>query len=189
MKRYLIPVTFFLAAIMSGCGGGGGGSSAPASKAVTTVYLFGNMTTSAWVATVDTSFKLPNGVLANVSTASGVTSGNLPLYSASFVPSGPVVLPASNFSGTYNTSTGLVRVSMINNGGLNVRMNSVGNGIEIGKIIFKLPTAGSTPTLPSTWVVPNPTDSSEYLKIGQDTPSHDTSYVPNCKLNFVTTFQ
>lgn len=173
MKKYIMmAITCCMSALtLAGCGGGGGGSTSP-SGVVTTVYLYGNMSTNGTynnystvyrISTVDTSFTVPSGVMVNYSSAPNATSGlcatralatpgQCILRDGVIVPSGPVSLAVSDFNGsTYNIASRVFSLSAVNTSRLNLRSSTTANsgmGEEIARINFRLEVPGVVPTLP-----------------------------------------
>lgn len=178
-------ICFFSALTLAGCGGGGGGGGGGSvSKATTKVYLFGNITSASnVVATVKTTLNIPSGVLINYSSAPGATSGLCILRKGAIVPSGPVLVSASDFSGsTYDLTSRILTLNLANFSRVALKSGASGNGKEIATINFTLATPGSTPSA-------MPLQDS-LAEIGQEVLStHDTSYPPGSVTNFVTTFE
>ena len=189
MKRYILTAVtgLFSVLALAGCGGGGGGGSSPATKAVTKVYLFGNITSAdKIVATVQTTMNVPSGVMLNYSSVPGATSGLCTLRKGVVVPSGPVQVSPSDFSAsTYDIAGRVLTVRMVNNGRLPLKSSSTdngGKGTEIAMINFSLATPGGTPSMmPEEDLVP--TVSQEALLV------HDVTLSPGCKISFATTYQ
>ncbi len=171
---------------VNGCGGGGGGSPAPpaTSKAVTKAYLFGTMSSGSIIATVQTSMIVPSGVLANYTSPAGATSGTYPLRSAALAPSGSVLVPAGDLTGTYDIASRRLTINLVNaTSRVALQSSSTGSGAEIATIYFNLATPGSSPVLPTVDLA---------ATIGQDrqpatVPS--VGYLTGGKVNFTTTFQ
>jgi hypothetical protein len=157
MRKYAAAALTILTALsLSGCGSGGGGSSSPPTKAVAAVYLFGNMSTNSKVAAIQSTFVVPTGILVNYSSPAppGYLANTYPLRSGTIVPSGPVALTAAEITGSYNTASGKITISMVNQNGLDMRSSSIGPGTEIASIIYNLPAPGVIPVLPEPWEDP-----------------------------------
>jgi hypothetical protein len=190
MKKYLLAavISGVASIFLSGCGGGGGGSSTPApaakSKAVTKAYLFGAMSSSSIIATVQTSMVVPSGVLVNYTSASGATSGVFPLKSGVLVPSGTVKVAANDLSGTFDTASRKLAITMVNaTTRASLQSSATGSGTEFATINFTLATPGTTPALPTS----DPTAVISQDRQSSGAPS--VGYLSGCILNFTTTFQ
>jgi len=196
MKKYICAtmIGVYSALALAGCGGGGGGGGGGAvTKAITKVYLFGNITSSGKVvATVQTTLNLPAGVLVNYSSAPGIKTGTFPLRKGVVVSSGPIKILDSGISGTYKIVDGIeggtLQLLMLNLPGTSqVALKSStsansGSGVEIATVVFTLVTPGSLPTsMPLK-------DSA--AAVGQDLLStHDISYPVDSETHFLTTYQ
>lgn len=189
MKRFIFITTAFsaLCIILAGCGGGGGGAPAPKTQAVTTVYLFGNMSSTSKVATLHSELIVPVGVMVNYSSPPGATSGTYSLRSGSIVPSGPVKVSQSDITAEFNVSNRKLTIDYINTPDFstllrkNVKSGSTGNGIEVATIYFKLVAADVLPVLPSPW-------EDLTVVVGEETSSLSIIYSTGLKLNFLTSF-
>lgn len=175
--------------ILAGCGGGGGGGGTPTpaatSKIVTKAYLFGAMSSSSIIATVQTSMIVPAGVMVNYTSATGATSGTFPLKSGVLVPSGPVQVASGDLYGTFDTVSRKLLISLVNSTNrAALQSSATGSGTEFATINFTPATPGAaTPTFPT---------SDTAATVGQDRhPSGVPSvgYLNGCKLNFTTTTQ
>lgn len=169
-----------------GGGGGGGGSTPPvAAKAVTKVNLFGAMSSSSKIATVQTTMTVPSGIMVNYSSPPGATAGIFPLRSGFAVPSGPVKVAANDISGTFDTASRNLTISLLNNPSspLNLQSSTTGNGAEIATINFTLASPGVTTPLPAEDLA---------VTVGQDRSTLqniNVGYLSGCKVNFSTTYQ
>lgn len=194
MKKYATALALFsLTTILGACGGGGGASSpsGPVTQAVAKAYVFGAMSTNSKITNLQTSFICPTGVLANYSTPapSGFPANVYPLRGGSVVPSGPVQVAPSDISGTYNTATGEVTVSLLNspfNGGpKDLRSSKVGDGTEIAAVVFKLATPGVLPTLPTPWQAPTVSG----MQLVPTVPVASILPLTGCQLNLKAVYQ
>lgn len=170
-----------------GCGGGGGGAAAPpaATKAVTTVSLFGAMSSSSKIATVQTTMTVPSGIMVNYSSAPGVNSGTFPLRSGAVVPSGPVQLASADISGTFNTVSKKLTINLFNNPSrsLDLQSSTAGNGAEVATLNFTLASPGVTTSLPAE-------DPTAIVSQDRSTPQNiNLGYLNGCKVIFSTTYQ
>lgn len=178
---------FALSIILTGCGETT--ADPPKTRAATTVYLFGAMSSSSKVASIETDFTVPDGIMVNYSSPPGVTNGKFPLRSGSIVPSGPVKFSQNDItSAEYNTSDRKLSIKILNtpdlsNAGItkNIRSSTTDNGVEVATIYFKLATADVIPVLPTPWQDTN-------AIIGEDSSSLGIIYATGLKLNFLTTF-
>src|SRR6185369_14356593 len=121
----------------------------PATKAITTVSLFGTMSSNSTLATVKTSMTVPNGVLVNYSSPApaGYAQDTFPLRSGVVIPSGPVKVAASDFSNSiFNTATRKLTINLVNLNRLPLMGNAIGSGAEIATLNFGL---SSTATIAS----------------------------------------
>jgi hypothetical protein len=188
MKKYAMAAFIYSTLILAGCGGGENNSVAtPATKAVTAVYLFGNMSSTSKITSVQTSLTVPSGLLVNYSSPApaGYPANTYPLKSGFAVPSGPVRVAEADITGTFNTTTRNLSIYLLNQGGIALKSGSTGNGTEIARINYQLAAAGVIPTLPSPWE-----DSA--VIVGQELatlPTPSATFLPGCKLNFLTTYQ
>ncbi|KAB0666248.1 hypothetical protein F6V25_07195 [Oryzomonas japonica] len=159
MKNHIISTIICTISFLTlaACGGGGGGGQT--TQAVTTLYLFGQMssTTNSKIDSIQTSFVVPTGVLVNYTSAPGAPAGNYPVRAGFAVPSGPIKVAASDISGTYNTGSRLLTISLQNVANPKLALQSYTTakngatikGAEVAKVTLKLVTPGSTPTYPS----------------------------------------
>lgn len=192
MKKIFLNIAAVLTMtiIFTGCGGGGGSS--PATKvvtsAVTSMYLFGTMSSSSIVATLHSEITVPNGILVNYSSPPGATTGKFPLRSGSIVPSGPVKFSQSDITADYNLADRKLSIDCVNWPDFStsirkkIKSGTTGNGVEIATLNFKLATAGVLPTLPSPW---QDIDASIY----EETSSLSIINSTGLKLNFITAFK
>lgn len=148
MKRYIrtVAIIAFSALSLAGCGGGG---SSPATKATTKIYLFGNITSAgSVVSTVKTTMNIPAGVLLNY-TSAALPTGLCTLKKGVIVPSGPVLVSASDFSdSTYDPKSGVLTINFVNSnptGTPSLKSGATGNGKEIATVNFSLATPGVLP--------------------------------------------
>jgi hypothetical protein len=186
MRKYITKtmICVFSAFALAGCGGGGGGGSSAASKAISKVYLFGNITSSSnIVATAKTTMIIPTSVLVNYSSAPGATTGLCKLRKGVLSPSGTVQVSASDFdSSSYDIASRVLTINMVNNGRVALKSSASGKGAEIATINFTLATPGITPT--TMPIMDN------LAEVGQETlATHATSYPAGSKTNFDTTYQ
>ncbi|KAB0672412.1 hypothetical protein F6V30_07575 [Oryzomonas sagensis] len=186
MKKYVTTtmISVFFALTLAGCGGGGGGGGS-VTKATTKAYLFGNMTSTSTVVTIQTTMNVPSGVLVNYSSTPGATTGLCPLRKGVIVPSGPVLASSSDFNlSSYDIGSRVLTISMVNNGRVPLKSSTTANtgtGVEFATINFTLATAGAVPaSMPL--VDPAPT-------VGQELPGPILSLLPGSKINFATTYQ
>lgn len=199
MKRILLSavVSGLAALALTGCGGGGGGGGGVTTKAVSKVYLFGTMSsntrfgvysTSGKIASVQTSMTVPAGILANYSSPApaGYPANTFPLRSGFVVPSGSVNVAVSDITGTYDTSSRILSLSVFNPPpGVLLKSGASGNGAEIATINFSLATPGTETAVPLADPLP---------VVSQARPSLTSSFgslgnLAGCKVNFVTTYQ
>lgn len=189
MKRFIL-LTMTLSALcgmLAGCGGGGGGAPAPNTRAVTTVYLFGHMTSTSKVATLHSELTVPDGVLVNYSSPPGVTTGKYAVRNGSVVPSGPVKFSQSDITAEFSVADRKLTIDFVNSPDFttqlrkNIRSGTANNGVEVATINFKLATADVLPVLPSPWQ-----DLS--VVVGEETGSLSIIYATGLKLNFSTSF-
>ncbi|HEY3307023.1 MAG TPA: hypothetical protein VGJ93_01085 [Desulfuromonadaceae bacterium] len=196
MKKKILAVTLtvFSALTISGCGGGGGGGGAIApatvTKAVTKVYVYGNMSSpasfgnlssNARIATVQSKMSLPAEVMVNYSSAPGATAGLCFLRKGVIVPSGNTLLSASDFSfSTFDIASRVLTLNMINSGRQRLKTNTNGNGVEFATVNFTL----TTPGVPSG-LIPL---FDQAAAIGEEMPDLSLAYLLGRRINFVTTF-
>lgn len=189
MKRgfVMLAATALFAVVMAGCGGGGGGSTAPVTKATAKVLLFGAMSSSSKVAAVQSSFPVPSGVLVNYSSPApaGYPANTYPVRGGSIIPSGAVHVAASDLSGTYNTSTGLLSVNLLNSNRVALKSSTVGMGSEIATVSFRLVSPGVLPVLPEPWQDAQVTVWQELAT----PPVVSVVSLPGFKLNLATSYQ
>jgi hypothetical protein len=184
----VLAAAAMVAALMAGCGGGGGGgSSAPATKGAAKLFLFGAMSTSSRVAAVQTTLPVPSGVMLNYSTPApaGYPANTYPLRGGSLMPSGPVQVAASDLSGTYNTSTGLLSVSLLNSNRVALKSSTLGMGTEVATVSFRLVSPGALPVLPDPWQDAQVTVWQELAT----PPVLSVVTLPGFKLNLAATYQ
>lgn len=208
MKNYFataVMISAFAVLTLAGCGGGGGGGGASSvTKATTKAYLFGNMSSPASfgnlssngkIATIQTSIALPPEVMLNYSTTPGATSGfcvprslaapgQCILRDGIVVPSGKVLVSASDFSPTYEFNAlgkRKLTILMVNNSNAPLKTNSIGNGAEFATINLTLVKAGVTAaTMPLADLTPT---------IGEELPDLTPAFLLGRKVNFTTTYQ
>lgn len=195
MKKYAIAVIICvfpaLTLTLTGCGGGGGGGSAPVTKAVAKLYLFGNMSSpasfgnmssNAKIATVRTTMTVPSGVMLNYSSAPGATSGLCILRKGVIVPSGKVQVSAADFNlSTFDIASRILTVNMVNNGRVQLKSSTTGNGVEFAALNLTLAAPGVTPS-----AIPL---EDQNATIGEELPDLSLAYLPGRKINFLTSFQ
>jgi hypothetical protein len=181
MKKFAIAAFIYSTLALAGCGGGG--DDAVATMAVTAVNLFGNMSSNAKIVSIKTSMTVPGGILVNYSSPApaGYPANTYPLKSGFAVPSGPVRVAEADITGTYNTTTKNLSIYLLNQNGVALSSSSIGNGMEVAKINFKLAVAGVAPLLPIPWQ-----DLS--VEVGQEQPA-GVNYLTGCKINFLTSYQ
>ena len=189
MKR-LILITMALSAlsgILAGCGGGGSGAPAPNTRAVTTVYLFGNMTSTSKVATLHSELTVPAGVMVNYSSPPGATTGKYAVRNGSIVPSGPVKVSPNDITAEFSVADRKLFIDFVNSPDFttqvrkSIRSGKTGNGVEIATIYFQLAAADVMPVLPSPW-------EDVAVVVGEETSSLSIIYATGLKLNFLTSF-
>lgn len=190
MKRILthIATCSFLAMSLAACGGSGGDAPVPTTKVVLSAYLFGTMSSStANVTSVHASMKVPSAVFADYSAPAGTISGTFPLRSRAIIPTGSLA-GTTGASGTYNTQTGIVELSIYNLNGntiIPLRSSTNGSGTEFAKIYFKLATTDvNTPFSPLN-------QSLTYDILQSELSSQLNASVParGCELKFSTSYQ
>ncbi len=193
MKRVVITLLCILStALMSGCGGGGGSSVGPTTKATTKMFLFGAMSSntrfgvyssSGKIASVQTSMTVPSGIMVNYSSPApaGYPANSFPLRKGFVVPSGPVRVAATDFTGTFDTSSRILTISLVNLERALLKSTTVGNGAEIATINFTLASPGVEPPMPLA---------DPLVIVSQERPTQPVSvdYLTGCKTNFSTTF-
>jgi hypothetical protein len=189
MKREFLGLASaaLFAALAAGCGGGGGGGgSTTVTGATAKVLLFGSMSSSSRVAAVQTTLPVPSGVLVNYSSPApaGYPANTYPLRGGSIIPSGAVHVAASDLSGSYNTSTGLLSVSLLNSNRVPLKSSNVAMGAEIAAISFKLVSPGVLPVLPDPWQDAQVTVWQELAT----PPVVSVVSLPGFKLNLATTY-
>ena len=194
MKKNVLTIAAccFVALALSACGGGGGSAPpVPTTKVVLSAYLFGTMSSStATVTTVHASMKVPSGVFADYSSPApaGYPASTYPIRSRSIVASGGLSPSVATTSGTYNTATGTIELSILNNLTNNsipsLKSSPTGNGTEFATLYFKLAVADSNvPFQPS-----NP--SLTYDVLQTDLSSYTSGVrAKGCELRFNTTYQ
>lgn len=184
MKKQVLAAIIWTFSTLALTGCGGGGSAPPAAvKATTKVFLFGAMSSNSRIATVQTTMTVPSGVMVNYSSPPGAVSGTFPLRGGFAVPSGPVKVSATDISGTFDTASRQLTVSLINRGRLDLASNTTGNGAEIAALNFTLAAPDTKPGMPAQ----DPLASVGQERATQPAPSVD--YLTGCKINFVTTQQ
>jgi hypothetical protein len=184
MKKFpsMIMIGALSALALGGCGGGGGGGGATLvlpTKAVTTVYLFGNMSSNSTVASVQTSMTLPSGVLVNYTSPPG-QPGVWPLKSGVVQASGPTKV--SLVSGSFDTVSRKLEISLVNGAFANISASTTtngGKGTEMATVNFTLKTPGTTVAMPTH--DPSPV-------VGKMTPGPTVSYQNGFQTNFTTAF-
>jgi hypothetical protein len=207
MNRLILSALICTLALLplSGCGGGGGGGGGPITKAVTKVYLFGNMTStvqnvyfgnissSVRVTSVDSSLNVPSGVQVNYSSAVGATTGNCILRKGVFISSGPIIpnLTESNFSNSRFDIDPLSRklsIKIFNAGFVKLKASetkNAGKGEEIATIIFNLATPGVKPVTNFDEII----DRSPTVGLSDNLLNGNTPDLRNPRITFVTTYQ
>lgn len=194
MNKYLVMTILAVISLsgLAGCGGGGGGGGGGvATKAATKVYVFGHMTSIGRLSTVQTTINVPDSVLVNYSSAPGATSGLCILRKGVIVPSGKVLATASDFNlSTYNISSRVLTVFMVNNGRLLLKSSTTGNngkGEELATVNFNFATPGVIPTAMPL--------ADAFATISQELPGTlpadppSVSALPGSTINFETTYQ
>ena len=161
MKKYTLSalVSLFSALFLAGCGGGGGGG--PTTQAVTTVYLFGQMSSASnsQIASLSTSIFIdPSSVLANYSAPVGATSGSYQVRPVGFAVSSKIVKLSDSSRADYDVAKNELTISLIGDlspgntlpfrAYTSARGGATVKGAEVAKIFFRLKTPGTTPTLP-----------------------------------------
>lgn len=184
MKSFnkMVLIGALSALVLSGCGSGGGGTAvAPVTRALTTVYLFGNMSTNATVTSLQTSMTLPAGVMVNYTSPAGASAGTWPLRSSVITPSGPNKV--SMVSGSFDMASRKLEISLVNGGFLNLSSSTVKNGAkgtELATLNFTLATPGVTPAMPTQDASP---------VVGKQTPGPTVGFQNGFKTNFSTLFR
>jgi hypothetical protein len=177
---------------LAACGGSGGDAAVPTTKVVLSAYLFGTMSSStAKVTSVHASMKVPSGVFVNYSSPapSGYPANTYPLKSSAIAASGALPSASASTSGTYNTATGMIELSILNSPASNntvpdLRSTSSGNGTEFAKLFFRLATTDiNTPFLPASQALT--------YEILQTDLANQTSgtRARGCDLKFSTSYQ
>ncbi|HXE96056.1 MAG TPA: hypothetical protein VN642_06605 [Dongiaceae bacterium] len=189
MIKYLsnTAAVLTMSIILGGCGGGS--SEPPKTQAVTKVYLFGKMSSSSRVATIESGITVPDGIMVNYSSPLGATTGKYPLRSGSIVPSGPVKFSPNDIVFTeYNLSDRklvfkFLNTPELNNKGItkNIRSGTEGDGVEVATMYFILAKPNVLPILPTPW-------QDTAALIGEDSASQGIYYAEGLNLNFVTAF-
>lgn len=194
MKNYALCAFIYsaLTLALAGCGGhdnGGNNITIPpaATKAITKLYLFGNMSSNSKVTSVQAAVTVPSGIMVNYSSPApaGYPANTYPLKSGFAVPSGPVRVAEADISGKYNTDSRELTIYLVNQSGVALRSSMTGNGAEIARLNFTLAVAGAIPALPAPWQDP-------LVKVGQELATQPLPTVislTGCILNFVTTYQ
>lgn len=190
MKAFFLNTAAVLSisVVLAACGGGGGGASSPSTQGATTVFLFGTMSSTSKVATLQSEIIVPDGIMVNYSSPPGVLSGRYPLRSGSIVPSGPEKVPMADVTAEYNLADRKLSIYYLNAPDFstltrkNIKSGTSGNGVEIATLNFKLTTAGALPIIPTPWQ-----DSA--VSVYEETSSSSVLPATGLKLNFVTTFQ
>jgi hypothetical protein len=187
MKNTLLnsAILLALALILTGCGDS---SSEPLkTQGSAKVFLFGTMSSSRKIATLHTEVIIPSGIMLNYSSPPGGT-GKYPLRSGVIVPSGSVTFSQSDITAEFRVSDRTLFVDCINwpdSTGFrkNIRSGSVGDGVEIATLNFKLATADAYPSLPTLW-------QNVILSVGEEKngTTLDVTYANALKLNFATSF-
>lgn len=167
---------------LGGCGGGGGAGTAVVlpTKAVTTLYLFGNMSANSTVTSVQTSMTVPSGVLVNYTSPPG-QAGVWPLKSGVLQASGPNKVSMVN--GSFDTVSRKLQISLVNGTFLNLSASTTkngGRGTELATVNFTLKTPGVTVEMPASDSAP---------LVGKMTPGPTVSYQNGFKTNFSTAFR
>ncbi|MBT0666116.1 hypothetical protein KI809_17525 [Geobacter pelophilus] len=159
MKNYILLVIFssVFALTLAGCGGGGGGGGTT-TQAVTTLYLFGQMSSvsNSKIANAMTTINVPDGVLVNYSSPApiGLPPNTYEMRTGFASPSGTVLLSPSDITGSYNTVNRKLTVTIVNSAFLPLRSYTSARGAatvkgaEVAKVYFRLDPPGGTPILP-----------------------------------------
>lgn len=204
MKKFIRTSLFCAVALVTlyGCGGGGGGGGGGGvTKAVTKVYLYGNMTSvnakaysfsnissKLRIASISSSIDLPSAVMVNYSSPQADITG-CTLRKGVFTPSGPKLVRESDFSESRfnpDVSSRKLTVKMFNWGSVLLKASTTGNGglgEEIATINFTLATPGVKP----------PASFDQQQNVSSDVGVTDnagtTAYMNGPKVTFVTTYQ
>lgn len=193
MNKYLVMTILAVITLsgLAGCGGGGGGGGGVTTKAATKVLVFGHMTSIGRISTVQTTLNVPSSVLVNYSSAPGATAGLCILRKGVIVPSGNVLAASSDFNlSTYNISSRVLTVYMVNNGRLLLKSSTTGNsnkGEELATINFTFATPGVMPTAMPLADVSAAISQELPGVLPTDPPS--VSALPGSRINFETTYQ
>lgn len=185
MKRLIsIALAGLLPALLlSACGSGGGGSTTalPATRAVSTMFLFGNMSSGSTITSVQSTITLPSTILVNYSSPPGTTSGNWPLRSGAVVASGPTRFSVAG--GSFDIASRKLEITLVNGGFLNLSSSTTkngGRGTEIATVNFTLASPGVTTALPAQDASP---------VVGKQSPGPNIGYQNGCKTNFSTVYR
>ncbi len=206
MKGFIKTSLFcvLVVATLYGCGGGGGGGGV--TKAVTKVYLYGNMTsiTSAKaysfgnissklrVASVSSSIDLPSAVMVNYSSPQADITG-CTLRKGVFTPSGPKLVSQSDFGDSRfnpDPSSRKLTIKMFNWGSVLLKASTTGNGglgEEIATINFTLAAPGVKP--PASFDQQQNASSVVGVTDNANTNLGSVVYMNGPKITFVTTYQ
>lgn len=172
-----------------------GSDPAPLTRGTATVYLFGSMSSVSRVVSVKSEMTVPAGVMINYSSPPGATTGKFPLRSGQIVPSGPVLFAESDIQSAectvVNNIPSKISFLLFNTPDLNasgsiknIRSSTIGNGVEIATIHFKLAAADVIPTVPAPWQ-----DLSAEIGVNIDpSSSNNTLYPTGLKLNYSANF-
>lgn len=182
MKKFFLNTVMLVSfsTFLAGCGGGGG-APAPKTQGSVAIYLFGTMSSSSKVASIESKFTVPSGIMVNYSSPPGVNTGIHPLHSGSIVPSGLSVFSKDDFSTAYDIDNQMLTVGVVNKQMINIQSNVIGNGLEIATLSFKLTTPDVFPVLPTPWQDPA-------AVVFQNTLSVDTVVKTGLTLKFITSF-
>jgi hypothetical protein len=177
-----------MSGILGGCSGGSP-DEPPKTQAVAKVYLFGKMSSSSRVATIQSEITVPDGIMVNYSSPPGVTAGKFPLRSGSIVPSGPVTFSQNDIiSAEYNLSDRKLAFKFLNTPDLNnkgitknIRSGTEGDGVEVATLYFRLAKPDVLPIIPAPW-------QDVAALIGVDSGSQGIDYSKELNLNFAVSF-
>lgn len=157
--KNIFRVTFTiltLAVVLAACGSKNSSSTPPMTKAVTTLYLFGSMSSSSKVATLKTEVTVPDGLTIDHSTQQEA-NGNYTLTSGTIVPSGTNAISDNGISGEYNVTDRKVIINYINfpdtttSVRKDIKSGTSGKGVEIAQLNFKLAKSNVLPVVPNPW--------------------------------------
>lgn len=179
----------FTSLLLAGCGGSSSPTYVPKTQGSVALFLFGSMSSASKVASIETRFKVPDGIMVNYSSPPGITTGIHPIRSGSFVLSGSSLFSKNDITTTYDTSPDKreLRIFIMNNQMKDIKSNITANGLEIATLSFKLEAPDVIPTLSTPWQDPA-------VVVWQDTttlvyPFTESAIKTGLKLNFISSFQ